>query len=946
MPKKNVEAIYQLSPSQQGMLFETLSSSASGIHIEQSVSHIHGDINPSAFEQAWQRIMDRHPILRTAFVWRDQDEPLQVVLQGIKAPLEWQDCRRFPPDKQQELLDGYLREARFRGFELAKAPLLKLAMFRTGDNEYHFTQSIHHILVDGWSRAIIMKEFLELYEAFHKNQDLTLEPCRPYRDYITWLRRQDLSLAELFWRDRLKGITRPTPLGIKRVVADYEESYGVQITSLPSTSTEALKSLAKQNHVTLNTLIQSVWALLLSRYSGELDVVLGATVSGRPADLPGVESIVGPFLNTLPVRIQVNPEVSLWNWARDIQTQQVAQKAYEYCSSGQIHQWSELPGSLPIYESVLVFENYPIYSSSQELSSLGIDMRAERSIGAQTRYTATILIYPGTEIKFKLVYNKSRIDETSANLIMEQFIALLENITAVPEQNLKNIMSSIPSEQVQKISVIRGDDRVKSLSNHVEVGELSAALVRHPDVKEAIVIAQKGDIDSEQLVAYVVPQQGRFPNINKLRRFLQKELSGDILPDTLVILDVMPVAPDGKVDISGLPAPKMARPELGVDFVAPRDELEIRLAEIWEETLGITPIGIKDDFFQLGKHSLVAMSLFAHIQRLFGKDLPMTTLFQAPTIEQLANVMRQKETSTPWSSMVTIQTGGSKPPFFFIHGCGGEVFFTGRLATYLGSDQPFYGLRARGVYGEKPPHNSIEEMAADYIEEIRKIQPRGPYFIGSAGGGSFVVYEIAQQLLAQSEKIGLLILIDAILHERPFQTDSPARNMSNITGLVSSVKNQPKPTASRKGLVHYIRRSFYHLWHGQLKRIITGKARVKIEKYRWRFAYSFIARRFKFIQRRINYVEHVIITLSRATRRYKPKVYPGYITYFLAEWRKNAFESDWYQLAGGGIDIHIVPGHHTTIWKEPNVHILAERLKACLNEAQLKSLGNNHHDGS
>ncbi|MEH2261609.1 amino acid adenylation domain-containing protein [Nostoc sp.] len=451
---KNIESIYPLSPSQQGMLFETISASESGIHLEQCILNLQEDLNSLAFERAWQRLIERHSILRTAFIWEDRDQPLQVVLKEVEVSLEQQDWCGFSLSQQQEKLGTYLTTDRLRGFEMTEPPLMRLALFRVGSNAYQFVWTSHHILTDGWCVPLIFKEVFAFYEAFSRGQDLLLEPSHPYRNYITWLKQQDLSQAEAFWRDKLQGFKSPTPLGIEAEPVNFsaqEERYGEQKACLPATATAALQSLVRQHHLTLNILIQGVWALLLSRYSGLEDVVFGATVSGRPSELVGAESMLGLFINTLPIRLQISPQASLWSWLKDIQDKSFTQRDYEYCSEGQIHEWSEVPGSLPLYESLLVFQNHPVGSSIKQSVNDDINQPQTRSIGAQTKYTLTILVSPSSELEFRVIYNRYRYDNPVITQILEHFQTLLNSIVDLPEQHLGKLIERISAEQIPQV---------------------------------------------------------------------------------------------------------------------------------------------------------------------------------------------------------------------------------------------------------------------------------------------------------------------------------------------------------------------------------------------------------------------------------------------------------------------------------------------------------------
>ncbi|MFN6558746.1 MAG: amino acid adenylation domain-containing protein [Nostoc sp. ChiSLP01] len=451
---KNIESIYPLSPSQQGMLFETLSAFESGIHLEQCILNLQEELDSLAFEKAWQRVVDRHSIFRTAFIWEAQDRPLQIVLKGVKISLEQQDWRGLSLSQQQEKLEIYLSADRLRGLEMTEPPLMRLALFQVNSNAYQFVWTSHHILTDGWCVPLIFKEVFAFYEAFSKGQDLFLEPSHPYRNYITWLKQQDLSQAEAFWRGKLQGFKSPTPLGIEAEPVNFsaqEERYGEQKTRLTASATAALQSLLRQHHLTLNILVHGVWALLLSRYSSLKDVVFGATVSGRPSELVGAESMLGLFINTLPMRLQVTPQASLWSWLKDIQEQSFTQRDYEYCSEGQIHEWSEVAGSLPLYESLLVFQNYPVDSSVKQSTHHDMNQPQARSIGAQTKYALTILVSPSSELEFCIIYNRYRYENPAITQILEHFQALLNSIVDLPEQQLGTLIERISADQIPQV---------------------------------------------------------------------------------------------------------------------------------------------------------------------------------------------------------------------------------------------------------------------------------------------------------------------------------------------------------------------------------------------------------------------------------------------------------------------------------------------------------------
>lgn len=478
----------------------------------------------------------------------------------------------------------------------------------------------------------------------------------------------------------------------------------------------------------------------------------------------------------------------------------------------------------------------------------------------------------------------------------------------------------------------REDFQMKVRGHRIEAAEVETALLAIDTIKEAVVIAQPDQYGDQILVAYLVHVGKQTPTVTELRESLARTLPDYMIPSAFITLDALPLTPNGKLDRKALPVPDMTRPELKEAFIAPRDEMERNLASIWEEILGIQSVGVRDDFFELGGNSLLAMRMFTRIQKMLGKNLPASMLLQASNVEQLAHVLRQMDPLTS-SLLVKLQAGDpDRIPVFFPHGCGCEVMVYKDLARHLGQEQPFYAIRAQGMYGEKPPYDRIEDMASRYIKEIQTIQPDGPYFIGSGGDGGWVAFEMAQQLQARGYEVPLLIIMDAFYRT---QYPPPTQVNPSASGSSSPGPSSSTPAGSRKSLFHYIRRSFHHLIRGQLIRILRDNLKAIFEKYYWGFAYGSIPRRIRFIQRRIDYVKRVRRLMTRASFKYRPRVYPGRIIYFLSEKREERFSQHWREIAAGGLDFAVIPGRHSEIWKEPNVQIMAEKLRKLLDEAQM-----------
>src|SRR5436190_21845544 len=425
--KNEIEDIYPLSPVQQGVLFHTLYAPESGVYLEQLSCTLAGELQVPALMAAWQSVIDRQTVLRTGFVWERRDQPLQIVFRRAALPLEQHDWRNMSPAEQEESLASFLHVDRKRGFDLSRPPLMRLALMQKADHLYQFVWSHHLLAMDGWCQSLILNEVFQSYGALCLGYELRLENARPYGNYVEWLGQQDLSRAEKFWRRSLDGFVAPTPLVSSpnrgRVAADDNRRNQQQM-RLSARTTARLETFARQRQVTLSILVEGVWALLLSRYSGEPDVVFGIAVSGRPAGLAGSEKMVGLFINTLPLRVQIKGEQQLGEWLEQLQRQQVELQQYEYSPLVEVQGWSEVPRGMPMFESILVFENYPL-SGSLPLGDARLEIQDLRTI-EQTSYALTIKATPGEELRFTISYDANRFDDGTMRGLISHLQTLLE----------------------------------------------------------------------------------------------------------------------------------------------------------------------------------------------------------------------------------------------------------------------------------------------------------------------------------------------------------------------------------------------------------------------------------------------------------------------------------------------------------------------------------------
>ncbi|HEX8177813.1 MAG TPA: condensation domain-containing protein, partial [Pyrinomonadaceae bacterium] len=451
---KNIQDAYRLSPLQEGLIFHSLSAPETGVYIVQITCRL-SRLNVAAFEAAWQRVIERHTALRTAFVWKKSEQPLQVVVRRVSLPLRTYDWRSLSAPQQQEKFESHLEADRLEGFSLNRAPLMRLMLFRVGDDSYRLLWSHHHLILDGWSVALLLKEVFTIYEGLSGGQHLDLPPSRPYRDYIAWLQHQDLSLAASYWQHYLKGFSSPTPLPSSRTAHRPSQSPPASSNAqrqLSASQTASLQSLARRHRLTVNTLVQGAWALLLSRYSGDEDVVFGATVSGRPAEIDGVEQMVGLFINTLPVRVRVRKEEKVIEWLERLQAEQVEQRQYEYSPLVEVQGWSEVQRGRALFESIVVFENYPLDTTLQERDE-GVEIRDVDSVSEMDfPLTLTAMLRP--DLSLRADYDRELFEEATITRLLSHFETLLSAIS-----------SATAETRLAQLSLLSESERQRLLSN-------------------------------------------------------------------------------------------------------------------------------------------------------------------------------------------------------------------------------------------------------------------------------------------------------------------------------------------------------------------------------------------------------------------------------------------------------------------------------------------------
>jgi len=455
-----VEELYPLTPLQRGLLFHTLAAPADGVYVVQVCYQLRGPLDPDALELAWRQVVQAHPVLRSAFVWEQVERPLQAVLRHVDLPLARHDWSGLAAGEQPARLERFLAEDRERGFTPARPPLLRLALIRLGEHDHELVWSYHHLLLDGWSAAIVVDHLLDCYRAARRGRPVASAAPRPFRDYVAWLERQDLEAARAYWRGLLAGFDTPTALPAaapRPAAADGTRTYRRHELRLSAQRLAELREAARRGQFTLATLLVGAWGLLLARYGGDDDVCLGATVAARPADLPGADGMVGLFVNTLPVRLRTPPEAHVLPWLRDLQEQLAHLAQHGHSPLAEVQRCAALPPGRSLFDTVVAFENYPSGGAEGDGAVEEVRLVAARS-AERIHYPLVLAAQPGRELLLELHYDGVRYDEPTVARLAGHLVALLDGIAAQPDRRLGDLSMLTARERVWLLAAGAGPD--------------------------------------------------------------------------------------------------------------------------------------------------------------------------------------------------------------------------------------------------------------------------------------------------------------------------------------------------------------------------------------------------------------------------------------------------------------------------------------------------------
>lgn len=618
-----IRDLYPATSMQQGMAFHSELDAAA--YASQLFLTFRGDMELQQFRQAWNLISERHEVFRTAFV--GEGEHLhQLVVRAADLPWVEADWRHLPEDEQEVQFEAYRQADKAKGFDITRAPLQRISIFRLGADRYRMLWTHHHMLLDGWSTPLVYRDVMAAYQALTRGEPVSLAAAPRYASYIAWLAAQDRSAAEDYWQAYLSDVRAPTPLMFDHLPLDGQQGPQSHSVQLGRDASERLQAFAKRSHTTVNTLLQLAWGLLLHGYSKEPHVVFGATISGRPAAVPGVESMVGLFINAIPVKLTFdNPDLASLLSALH-QTFQDSND-FGYLPLSVVQSRSQVPNGVPLFDSLIAFENYPIdaaVDASAEVINRGLTVEG---LGAneQTNYKLTLVASLQEVLTISCGYRADDFSARAVERILEQLVAIL----------------------VQLPSCTSIDD-VEWLSSEQKQAQFErvVAQVASPSVLSALRQAVPGLADDDRMLV-----------LDGDRRLALDGVSGEvcILHNTHAArtLDEVGTAlintglkgrylPDGMLQLLAEPAAIAADPAAATSHeqvrlpVAPSTRTEMDMREIWQEILSVEIASIHASFFDLGGNSLKAMQVASHVAAHFGIERSVKALFLHNTIEGLS----------------------------------------------------------------------------------------------------------------------------------------------------------------------------------------------------------------------------------------------------------------------------------------------------------------------
>ncbi|MEW9496753.1 non-ribosomal peptide synthetase [Bacillus altitudinis] len=432
--RDQVQDMYYLSPMQEGMLFHTLHHQEKGFYVEQMDMNVKGTLRHDLLEKSMNIIVERYDIFRTVFLHEKVKRPVQVVLKNRPFQLDVVDIQDLSESEQLERIDRFKQKDQLRGFDLSKDLLMRASVFQTGPSSYRWIWSYHHILLDGWCFGLVVQELFAIYHALLHDIPYRLEPVKPYKEYIQWLEKQDKQASLEYWTQSLAGFEGQSTFKEQRKQTNEHELGEIEW-AMSKEETAALSELALQQNATLSSALQSVWSILLSRYQRSNDVLFGTVVSGRPADLAGVDRMVGLFINVIPRRIQLTDQMTFRSLLSETQQQSLAAEPHQYIP---IYDIQAKAGQQQLIDHIVVFENVPAAKKDEQESLLGFTVE-DMNVYEKSNYDLNLLASPGEQLQLKLAFNQRAFDPAFVHKLKDQLTLLIKGTIKHPDQSVHTL---------------------------------------------------------------------------------------------------------------------------------------------------------------------------------------------------------------------------------------------------------------------------------------------------------------------------------------------------------------------------------------------------------------------------------------------------------------------------------------------------------------------------
>ncbi|MFB6719448.1 amino acid adenylation domain-containing protein [Kribbella sp. NPDC056345] len=505
MTAPRVENIYRLTFLQEGLLFHSVEDPDAAFYVDQVTYRLTGDVDPEALRQAWQLTTERHSVLRTSFHWQGVSELVQVVHREVEVELEALDWRDRPAARHEEELEAFLQADRLSGFSLESAPLIRMMLIRLAEREYRFVFCYHHMLIDAWSGLMVLNEAFGYYDQLADGKTPEVVAARPFHDYVSWVRGQSIADAEQFWRAALAGVQDPTPIpiiGVPGGASDDVRDNPEESARLSAEIVGALQQAARKHQVTVGALLQTAWALLLSRYSDRTEVVFGGTIASRPAELPGVEETAGLFISTLPVRVRLEAGDSVLAVCRRLQTDQAAMRSFDFSPLAQIQQWSEVAAGDPLFDSIMTVLNVPGIGALGERDG-AVRLRAG-DYRYRTNYPLSLLAIPGTagDFTLRVGYAPDRVRQADVRRLLGHLTTIVTAIADDPSRPAAAVPMLTDAELAAfEVSPVAAADRPA----HELITAVAARAGDAPAIRHQTGTMSYGELDrnSNRLAAYL-----------------------------------------------------------------------------------------------------------------------------------------------------------------------------------------------------------------------------------------------------------------------------------------------------------------------------------------------------------------------------------------------------------------------------------------------------------